>query len=318
MVNKRVLSLVGLLSIAICCYGQAFYEMNRTWERIFPLSANQFEHNNHLQGTFMFRRSYESYSDGLLLPEFSNSMLLPVFSENALSRISIALGFIEHQQTSVQSIKVRVYFAKEQWDKIVWEEHNEYIDVDVCKGMFVSLLNTNGSKKMSWNDEETVKYKRDELGRVVMIFIYHRDELINLYRYTYSHPSDTNIITTIEKFTSRGKRMETVDFVYEGNSLVQATFNNQASDFTDRIELNYTYDEYGNVKTIRRLLDNNIEGLAYFEYKYSDGKIQSCSCKWGDEQQYSRNWEFKYDERGNWSEILIPSQTKYVREILYK
>lgn len=305
--NKKILLLINLSLLTFYCYGQVYHKESEQWLRMYPLSATQFEQNEDINGTFEFGYGFEN---------LANSMFLPIDN-------------VEHNKQNVSLLNITKYIQTTKFDEIIWEE------MDVMKIQFreegvlvngqqpsyecFSVLDSKGQKEKLYKNIR-LKYRRDEIGRVEMIFIYDRYDLNTLYKYTYGHPNNTNKITQIERFSHLGERLETIKFVYDGENIASASWENSDA----RISMKFTYDTFGNPISILRSNDDRIynrtETTEYkLSYEYSGDKISSCTCRFGEQSDQYKKWNFKYDDNGNWLEMEIPtSGVRYIREIVYK
>lgn len=307
IMNKKIVLLINLLLLTFYCYGQVCSKSYGTWLKIYPLSASQFEQNEGINGTFTFDHALENITHFMFLPE----------------------DHIKCDRDDVSNFIITKYFQTKKWDEIIWEKRDvvkiQYMNDHVLVNgnrpyeKYFSVLNTKGQKEKTYENTK-LKYKRDEQGRVFMVFVYYYNELIRLYKYTYENSDFTDKITKIEQFSHEGERFETTEFIYDGNNLINAIWFNSDK----RINMRFEYDNNNNPislynSTVDKIHNKNDVIEYKLSYEYSDGKISSCICRWGSNPDQCEQWELKYDDRGNWTEMIIPtSGTKWIREITYK
>lgn len=333
--NKKNILLTVSLMLSLCGYGQIYDPTTYNRMYYYPVSATQFEQNIGVKDLF-----FTSWGVNYLAnPTWDRSVYIydaSIYgtfwfcSGNLARNIEIPFGYIKNNKEDVKSITIKKYKEVARWEEKNWEEQETktyqfendkfLINGTSPKAKYFSVLNSGGEKEKKYNYHgDRFKYQRDELGRVVMVYDYSGQTLEGLYKYVYSHPSDSNRITKIQEFTSEGKCIETVEFIYDGQKLMVAKLNNT---FEQR-SIKYSYNAQGDVVHIHQY--EHIKNYGHhnnteydFSYVYSDGKISSCKCRWGTQSSQFENWDFKYDSKGNWIELIEEgSKTKWVREINY-
>ena len=336
IMNKKNILLTVSLMLSLCGYGQIYDRISNNWVEgmYYPVSATQFEQNIGVKDLF-----FTSWGVNYLVnPNWDRSVYIydaSIYgtfwfcSGNLALSIEIPFGYIKNNKEDVKSITIKKYKEVARWEEKNWEEQetktyqfeNDKFLINGASPIpkHFSILNSGGEKEKIYNDGYIrFKYQRDELGRVVMVYNYSKQTLKELYKYVYSHPSDSNRITKIQKFTSEGKCIETVEFIYDGQKLMVAKLNNTS----EQMSIKYSYNAQGDVVHIHQYEQKkyyNPHNTEYdFSYVYSDGKINSCKCRWGTQSNQFENWDFKYDSKGNWIELIEEgSKTKWVREINY-
>ena len=333
IMNKKILLLTILLPLSLRGYGQVYDIMADSWVEgmYYPVSATQFEQNIGVKDLFFTGWGVTPYKQGIYVYDESISGMYWFCPDNLASK-TIPFGYIENCKDDVMSITIKRYMEVEKWEKKSWEEResktyqfdkdNILIDGKKFLSAYFSVLNSKGQKEKIYEGPSDVgirfKYQRDELGRVVTVYTYNRQELYDLYKYTYNNPKDSNRITKIERFSPQGKCVETVEFIYDGLALIAASMKNSE----EQKSLKYTYNTNGDVLRIQQYKQKEymtpFNTVYDFAYVYTDGKISSCECRWGTGEYQFETWDFKYDSKGNWVEILVkPTNIKWVREINY-
>lgn len=322
IMNKKILLIINLYLLTFSCYGQVYHKQSERWLKKYPLSATQFEQNRGIDETFDITPN-----------NLAHSMFLPLYH-------------IEHNRNNVSILNITKYGQTKKWDETIWVKEdvtqvkftdegvivnkpnssNNYFRSLDSNGLnssndFFTVLDSKGGKEKSYGNMK-FKYKRDKLGRVEMIFLYDYDKLETLYKYTYEHPSNKNTITRIDRFTHLGELIASIIFTYDGDNITSV----YATDSNGSFERTYSYDTLGNPISVHqveidRALDKSHTMEYKLSYKYSGDKISSCVCRFGEQTNQYEQWNFKYDNKGNWIEMEIPTDgngIKYIREITYE
>lgn len=334
--NKKNILLTISLLLSLCGYGQVYDRISNKWVEgmYYPVSATQFEQNIGVKDLFFTGWGVNYLANPTLDRSvyIYDASIYGTFwfcSGNLAHSIEIPFGYIENNKDDVKSITIKKYKEVVRWEEKNWEEQetrtyqfeNNSLLINGASPIpeHFSALNSSGEKEKTYKDGYIrFKYQRDEFGRVIMIYNYNHQQLDELYKYTYEHPNDPNRITKIEKFSSQGKLLETVEFIYDGPRLMAATLNNSS----EQKSMKYSYNTQGDVVHIHQYEQREYSkpyNTEYdFTYVYSDGKIGSCECRWGTESGQFEKWDFKYDSKGNWIEIIVKTaNTKWVRDINY-
>ena len=245
---------------------------------------------------------------------------------------------------NVSSMTLLHYVETEKWDEKVWSE-NGTNNISFRNGAIIqdgtpydllsgkpqsrdcfSLLNPKGADEKEC-PQIRATYIRDDEGRIEKITIHdnYRNNLVGLFRYTYVGFSDK--MSSIEWFESNAKLTIKVSYQWEGERLVKASWNHLTDGTKPSKEYTYSYDTHNNVTKIHYVeLYQGIYNhgkcttMTYnFQYKYDGDLIQWCNCTYG--ANYNINWTFKYDTKGNWTEMITKDSDftrKVKRDIFYK
>lgn len=315
IMNKSLLISAFALCLSLSTEAQIY--RNGVDMYVYPTTGNQIDNYDGMSGLV----SFATVSGNIANRKFS---------------------LYEHKG-NVSSMTLHHYVETEKWDEKVWSEDGtnsisfkngaiiqDGTPYDLLLGKpqlrdYFSLLNLKGADEKECTQIRAT-YIRDDEGRVEKITIHENyyNKLAGLFRYTYVGSSDK--ISSIEWFGSDAKLTIIVYYQWEGERLVKASWNHLKDGTHPSKEYTYSFDTHDNVTQIHYFElyrgDYNYgkcTTMTYnFEYKYDGDLIQWCNCTYGSD--YNINWTFKYDSKGNWTEMTTKDcdfTRKVKRDIFY-
>ena len=134
-------------------------------------------------------------------------------------------------------------------------------------------------------------------------------------------------ISSIEWYDGNAKLTIIVKYEWEDERLTRASWSHLTDGTKPSKSYAYSYDAHNNVTKINyfeqftgKYKYGEATSVTYsFQYEYNDDLIQRCNCTYG--SNYNIDWTFKYDSKGNWTEMIVKDYDytrKVKRDIFYK
>lgn len=314
--NKSIL--LGAFVLCLSLTSKAQIYRNGVDMYVYPTTSSQIENYDGMSGLV----SFATVSGNIADRKFS---------------------LYEHKG-NVSHMTLSHFVETEKWDEKVWSE-SESNSIYFKNGAIIqdgasyelllgkpqlsdyfSLLNSKGADEKECTQIHAT-YIRDDEGRVDKITIHENyyNKLAGMFRYSYIGFSDR--ISSIEWYDGNAKLTIIVKYEWEDERLARASWSHLTDGTKPSKSYAYSYDAHNNVTKINyfeqftgKYKYGEATSVTYsFQYEYNDDLIQRCNCTYG--SNYNIDWTFKYDSKGNWTEMIVKDYDytrKVKRDIFYK